>query len=136
MSVTERVKIFLKEKDLNLTAFCKQTGYSLSNFSNFLAGRTTNPRIDLIEAFTNHFPEFSINWMFTGEGSMWMHGEGGSPLRVVKEEPEEVDPEKELLKEELLGVYKAQNKMLEEKVQRMERDIKEHCEGLAKRMGL
>lgn len=136
MSVPQRVKIFLKEKKLSQSDFCKLTGYSISNFSNFLIGKTTNPRIDLIHAFTTHFPEFSINWMFTGKGSMWINGEGGSPLRVVKEEPEEVDPEKEELKEELLSVYKDKTRMLEEKVQRMEQDIKEHCEGLAKRMGI
>lgn len=143
MSVTERVKLFLEEKKMNQAAFCRATGYSINNFSNFLSGKTTNPRIDLIHAFTTHFPELSINWLFTGDGSMWTNGEGGSPLKVVKEEPEEVDPEKEMLKEELLTVYKdqakileVQTRMLEDKVKTLEREIQEHCEGLAERMGL
>ena len=105
---------------MNLAAFCRATGYSINNFSNFLSGKTTNPRIDLIHAFTTHFPELSINWLFNGRGSMYL---GQADLT---EEPveEPVDVEKEELKEELLSVYKDKTKLLEKEVGMLERELK------------
>lgn len=102
-----------------------------------MAGRTENPRIDLIEAFTTHFPDLSINWLFTGQGSMWLT-EDGSPqvTGVGEEEVPEKDPENEMLKEELLVMYKEKAKMLEREVKRMEQDIREHCSSLANKLGL
>ncbi len=120
MSVPQRVKAFLKEKKLTQSDFCKITGYSISNFSNFLIGKTTNPRIDLIYAFTTHFPELSINWLFNGRGSMYL-GQAD-----MKEEPveEPIDLEKKELKEELLSVYKDKTKLLEKEVGMLERELK------------
>lgn len=69
-----------------------------------------------------------MRWFLTGVG------ESGLDIEMPVVEPE--DPEKELLKEELLGMYKDKAGMLEEKVRRMEQDIKEHCGDLAKRMGI
>jgi len=91
----------------------------------------TNGRLrsDTLEAIAKAYPQLNMRWFLTGEGE--------SGLDQVATEPEaEEDPEKEMLKEELLSVYKDKTRMLEEKVQRMEQDIKEHCEGLAKRMGI
>ena len=81
-----------------------------------------------IVAIAEAYPQLNMRWFLTGEG------ESGLDIEVPVVEPE--DPEKELLKEELLSVYKDKAGMLEEKVKRMEQDIKEHCGDLAKRMGI
>lgn len=124
-----------KERNFSQRDFCKLTGYSENNLSNFLIGKTTNPRIDLIEAFTAHFPDLSINWLFTGQGSMWLTEDGlPQAIGVGEEEVPEKDPKNEMLKEELLAMYKDKTKMLEEKVRMLEREIKTNCDGLAKKL--
>lgn len=128
MSITQRFDEFLEAKNINRPEFCRQTGYSFSNLSNFLAGRTTNPRIDLIHAITSHFPDFSINWLFLGEGAMWLNKEGESEMQNVSDEEPE-DPEKELLKDELLSMYKR-------RVQELEREIRDHAPDLAGKLEL
>ena len=69
-----------------------------------------------------------MRWFLTGEG------ESGLDIEVPVVEPE--DPEKELLKEELLGMYKDKAGMLEEKVEMLEREIKDHCPVLVERLGI
>ena len=64
-----------------------------------------------------------MRWFLTGEGESGLDQE--APVQPEKEE----DPEKEILKEELLGMYK-------DKVRMLEREIREHCEGLAERLGI
>lgn len=85
-------------------------------------------RSDTLEAIAEAYPQLNMRWFLTGAG------ESGLDIEMPVVEPE--DPEKELLKEELLGMYKDKAGMLEEKVRRMEQDIKEHCGDLAKRMGI
>ncbi len=85
-------------------------------------------RSDTLEAIAKAYPQLNMRWFLTGEG------EWGLDIELPVVEPE--DQEKELLKEELLGVYKDKAGMLEEKVRRMEQDIKEHCGDSAKRLGI
>lgn len=124
MSIPHRIISLLKLKKLKRKDFCDITGYSQSNLSNYLTGKTSKPQIDLIQAFADYFPEISINWLMTGKGEMLNEN--------AKEEitgEEDIDPEKGILKDELLSMYKR-------RVTDLEREIKTHCKELATRLEL
>ncbi len=95
MSIPQRVKEFLEFKELSQKQFCVATGYSENNLSNFLTGRTQTPRIDLLEAIANHYPDISLHWILTGEESMLR----GAPPPPPEEEgePQPTDPEARIL---------------------------------------
>ncbi len=79
-----------------------------------------------IVAIAEAYPQLNMRWFLTGQGESGLDG--------VAPEVKPEDPEKELLKEELLQVYKDKTGMLEEKVKMLEREIREQAPDLAARL--
>ncbi len=72
-----------------------------------------------IVAIAEAYPQLNMRWFLTGKGESGLDG--------VASEVKQEDPEKEMLKEELLVMYK-------DKVRMLEREIKEHAPSLASRL--
>ena len=124
MSIAERIKVLAKFEG-NQTKLAKKINSTSQSISKTIS-ENRGVRTDTLEAIAKAYPQLNMRWFITGEGDSGLDEE-------VPEVPVE-DPEKELLKEELLGVYKAQNKMLEEKVKMLEREIREQAPDLAVRL--
>ena len=66
MPVKERLKEFIKYKDLSIRQFTKEIGVSESYVSNMRA--SIHP--EKIKSIANKYPELNTEWLLTGEGSM------------------------------------------------------------------
>lgn len=87
-------------------------------------------RSDTLEAIAKAYPELNMRWFLTGEGESGLEMDVPGQLRVVREE----DPEKEELKEELLGMYKGKVEMLEREIRMLKKIVKEDAPELAKKL--
>lgn len=97
MSLRERVKFLLQQTKLSQADFENRSGYSRAVMSNFLTGKTDKPRIDLLEAMKQVFPNLNLNWLITGKGDIW-DGPAPNGLEHIKPPQSPTDsPNLELL---------------------------------------
>lgn len=121
MSVAERLKI-LSDFEGNQTKLASKINTTSQSISQTLK-QNSGLRTETLDAIARAYPQLNMRWFITGEGESGLDGE----IPIVEEKNE--DAEKELLKEELLTMYK-------EKVKMLEREIKTHCQKLAERLEL
>ena len=135
MSVAERLS-FLVKFEGNQTKLAIKINSTAQSISQTIKqdGRL---RSDTIEAIAKAYPELNMRWFITGYGKSGLDGD--TPTIGEQED----DQEKELLKEELLSVYKQRitdleslSKIHKHRVEELEREIKTHCEKLAERLEL
>lgn len=70
-TVSDRFLYFLRKKELSQTDFETITGFSQNNLSRFIRGTVKSPKIELITALLNYFPELNLRWLLLGEGEMF-----------------------------------------------------------------
>jgi len=121
MSIAERLKILadFEGNQSKLAAKIETTSQSI----NQTIKQNRGIRTDTLDAIARAYPQLNMRWFITGEG------EPGLDLELPATATQEDDPEKEVLKDELLAMYK-------DKVKMLEREIKAHCAELAKRLEL
>jgi transcriptional regulator with XRE-family HTH domain len=88
MSIAERLRQLLDDKELNLSDFERLTGYSHVRMSNILNGKTSVPKVDVFQMIIEHFPEVSLDWLIAGRGNMYL------PAGIVMGEVPQEDLEK------------------------------------------
>jgi len=71
MTVSDRFVLFMRELGVNQKDLAAQIDYPRTNLSNFVNGNVKSPKIDLVVALANHFPQLNLNWLLTGTGTMW-----------------------------------------------------------------
>lgn len=76
MPVKERLKEFIKLKNISDRRFCTTVGLSHTYINNIR--RTISP--EKVQQIKVHYPELNIEWLLTGEGEMLKGKEG-----IVKE---------------------------------------------------
>lgn len=69
MTIADRLSSFLKSKRLTANELSKLINVQRSTLSHILSGRN-KPSLDLIERFTEAFPQVDIIWLITGKGEM------------------------------------------------------------------
>ena len=74
MTINERFVLFLKRRKITQKDFCARSGYGEKNLSNFINGNVKSPRIDIVLAVVNHYPELNIHWLLKGSGEIWNPG--------------------------------------------------------------
>ena len=121
MSIAERLKILadFEGNQSKLAAKIETTSQSI----NQTIKQDRGIRTDTLDAIARAYPLLNMRWFITGEG------ESGLDVELPAAAIQEDDPEKEVLKDELLAMYK-------DKVKMLEREIKAHCAELAKRLEL
>lgn len=82
MAVVDQVVKMIESLDLKPAHFAKRLGISDSRLSRII-NSNGHVRSDFIDLIQEKFPNINLNWLFTGEGPMWL-GE---------EEPESVSME-------------------------------------------
>lgn len=94
----DRLKAIVDDKRLSFREFDRITGYSHTNLANAVAGRTTYPKIDLLFAIGEHFPEVNLDWLVMGRGEMYRQS-----TEVLSEIPAD---DVALLPENARGLYR------------------------------
>ncbi|RHR83001.1 helix-turn-helix domain-containing protein [Odoribacter sp. AF15-53] len=65
----ERLNQIIEKKGLTATKFAAMIGVNASTISHILAGRN-KPGFDIISNIAKAYPDISLNWLITGNGSM------------------------------------------------------------------
>jgi len=68
----ERLNQIFEQKGLTAAKFATLIGVNASTISHILAGRN-KPGFDIIYNIAKAFPDISLSWLITGEGSMYTH---------------------------------------------------------------
>ncbi len=139
MTVNNRFTHFLKEKKLSQKDFCQITGYGYQSLTKFLSGQTSNPGINLLIVTKQYFPEINIEWIVSGEGSVWHQEELDRKGLPYNNTPEATDDDLEVIgkmsslgldpiyrnllatKEELIAMQKEQISDLKERINELKK---------------
>ncbi len=70
MTASQRIKHIIKSKNLTVEAFAEQTGTTRGAL-NQMFKNDSNPKLPLLEACLNLFPELNPRWLITGKGNAW-----------------------------------------------------------------
>ena len=142
MSLKDRLKQLLDDKELNYNQFERLTGYSHVNLSNVITGRTSKPKVDLIETIGEYFPEVDMNWLIAGRGKMYLPA-GIVMGEVPQEELEKLQTDtgakaQEMIEiqRKLLETQEKLNELMERDIARLSESIKKNDPEQAKRLGL
>lgn len=69
IEMKDRIAHIIRAKNLTAAEFAMQLGIQPSNVSHLLAGRN-NPSLDFVKKLKETFPEYSLDWIVMGKGSM------------------------------------------------------------------
>ena len=89
ISTGERLKTFLKTKRIKQTALAEVIGTSRSYIS-LLTKDKSKPSGNFLNSLTEKYPELNINWLLTGNGSMFLQKENAELL--VQEDAADYEP--------------------------------------------
>lgn len=70
MTASQRIKHIIKSKNLSVEAFAEQTGTTRGTL-NQMFKNDSNPKLPLLEACVNLFPDLNPRWLLTGKGNVW-----------------------------------------------------------------
>lgn len=145
--VAERLKSFIETKGLSYSQFADMCGIPRPSLSQLLTGRNKKINDIMVGQIHNMFPELSIVWLLFGEGPMEV-----SPIQESRNESDEEEnfdeglfsiknptlsdskkivfsrggtDKNEILKENGLKMPLDQNKLIDSKVEILQKKIKE-----------
>lgn len=119
-TIAQRLEAFINSKNLSQREFSKIVGYPESSLSGFLNGKTSSPRLELVEGLVDHFPELDLVWLISGKGSM------------IKSQGASDDPKEDtgpMTRKEMID-------LLKKRVNELEREIARRAPELAKDLGI
>lgn len=70
MTASQRIKHIIKTKNLTIESFAKQTGTTRGTL-NQMFKNDSNPKLPLLAACLNLFPDLNPRWLITGKGTAW-----------------------------------------------------------------
>ena len=106
--VLQRIKSFIKERDLSKNAFAKSLGMEQTTVNNQLIGRR-GISIDLVLSFLECYPDISAEWLMRGKGEMLLNDD--AEISTSSDNISEDDIR--LLRERIISL-EAENKVLRE----------------------
>ena len=116
LSIIKRFEAVRNNEGLNKSQFEKRLNKS-SGYLNMLKKRDSNPGVDVIEKFNQEFPDYSLNWLISGNGEM---------LKSIENENIANDPAAEYSIKDL--------KMMHSDIKMMRSDLKEDLKSIAEGM--
>jgi transcriptional regulator with XRE-family HTH domain len=69
-----RIKEFMTLKRINAAELADKIGVQRSNISHILSGRNL-PSIPFVEKLMSAYPELNLEWLLSGNGSIWKSAE-------------------------------------------------------------
>ncbi len=97
--VINRLKYFMEQIGVSVTQFADNTGIQRSSMSQILGGRNQKISIITIGKIHDAYPQLSLTWLLSGEGSMTSNGEETKSITLSdeviseKSSPGNSDPE-------------------------------------------
>lgn len=73
MDANEIIECILDIVNLNQSTFLEKIGVSTSTFSEIKSGKTKNISRRVATKIVDVYPQFSIKWLMTGEGNMYVN---------------------------------------------------------------
>lgn len=70
MTASQRIKHIIKSKNISIETFAEQTGTTRGTL-NQMFKNDSNPKLPLLAACLNSFPDLNPRWLITGEGNVW-----------------------------------------------------------------
>ena len=89
MTPSERIRHIIKSKHLTIEAFAEKTGVPRSTL-NQMFKNDSNPKLPLLEACLELFPDLNPRWLITGKGEPWDMTETPQ-LEALKNKLKEMD---------------------------------------------
>ena len=68
-SINNRIRRIIKAEKITQEIFCEKIGTPLNTLKT-LFQRDSNPNFDLIRGIAENFPDYSLDWLITGNGEM------------------------------------------------------------------
>ncbi len=133
MSISERIKA-LSEFAGSQTKLANKAGVHNAVISRIINASTTTVRSDTLEALTNVYPNLNARWLLTGKGKMWLDQ---SEVAVLQEP--DYASQYETVREQMEKRIEAMDRltqMQDQRINDLERAIRQECPELAKKLGL
>ena len=114
-SVSERIKLIIKEKKLNISSFSKAIGLTNNVTIGRILEEKREPSYKILHAITQTFGSIDANWLLTGTGTMYKDTSTVEDLATI----DEVSFWKEKfedLREEHMELLKENNLLLKNKM--------------------
>ncbi len=89
MTASQRIKHIIKSKNLSIEAFAAQTGTTRGTL-NQMFKNDSNPKLPLLAACVNLFPDLNPRWLITGKGNAW-ELENASQYEVLQKKVVEME---------------------------------------------
>ena len=109
-----RLKQLIKALNLNQPSFAKSLGMTQPNISRMISGRSSIS-VEILNRITDRYKQVNLHWLLTGDGEMFL---GGAP----QERDEDI----------VLVKGKGRLEELEERVERVEEELRRVVAGLGK----
>jgi hypothetical protein len=77
-TVSERIKVLVQKLGISVRAFSTSIGVPDTTTRNYI-DRGTNPKADYLSTILRHYEGVNPNWLFTGEGDVFLPGHEPSP---------------------------------------------------------
>ncbi|MEM9649860.1 MAG: helix-turn-helix transcriptional regulator [Bacteroidota bacterium] len=109
MSVSERIKQFIRFKNLNPNSFSKKLGLTNNVTISRLVNENRSPSFSTLYKIKESFPEVNLDWLITGKGLMLVEGLNEDYLQRIKDLEEIIEEQKDHINI-LMETLKMQNK--------------------------
>lgn len=83
MKTKERLKIFVQSLNKGQNAFEAEVGIA----NGYLASKSQSVNSDAIEKILNKYPNLNLDWLFTGNGNMFLDAESSAPIKMLPRIP-------------------------------------------------
>jgi len=100
VEMKDRIAHIIRAKNLTAAEFAMQLGIQPSNISHLLAGRN-NPSLDFVKKLKETFPEYNLEWIIFGKGSITVSEPFLETAPVSIEAKPQVESKKEVLEQSL-----------------------------------
>ena len=83
MKTKERLKLFVQSLNKGQNAFEAEVGIA----NGYLASKSQSVNSDAIEKILNKYPNLNLDWLFTGNGNMFLDEESTEPFKMLPRIP-------------------------------------------------
>ena len=84
VEMKDRIAHIIRAKNLTAAEFAMKLGIQPSNISHLLAGRN-NPSLDFVKKLKETFPEYNLEWIIFGKGSITVSEPFVESVPIIRE---------------------------------------------------
>ena len=76
-----RIQMIYRDLGFDQQAFAQKLGYPVATISNYVTGRSPDPKASFIMKLWEAFPRLNLHWFLFGDGEMW-HATGPDGKKI------------------------------------------------------